>query len=334
MTLAIIQLPVVASPIWLLLLLLVVGFAALAYGGDLLTSGAASVSVNNNINPVVVGLTVISVATSMPEMATSLIAVRTSPDLALGNILGSNIANIGLIMGIAAIIAPLSIQQRLIRREVPFLILVTILFTVFAFGGYSQIEGIFLLSLTVAYLIFVVRSANLEKRKNAILSKIGSRKISKVSTPKAILLVVLGGGLLALGADFLVQSSVVIASRMGASDLFVGLTIVAIGTSLPELAASVAAVRSGHADLCAGNIIGSNLFNLMLIGGSVATISTIKVDERLFFVEFPCLLFLSILLLCLFKNTCLVTRREGLMLLLLYVLVVTLSGLAQFNFLF
>jgi cation:H+ antiporter len=179
-----------------------------------------------------------------------------------------------------------------------------------------------------------VRSANLEKRKNAILSKIGSRKISKVSTPKAILLVVLGGGLLALGADFLVQSSVVIASRMGASDLFVGLTIVAIGTSLPELAASVAAVRSGHADLCAGNIIGSNLFNLMLIGGSVATISTIKVDERLFFVEFPCLLFLSILLLCLFKNTCLVTRREGLMLLLLYVLVVTLSGLAQFNFLF
>ncbi len=334
MILAIIQLPVVASPIWLLLLLLVVGFAALAYGGDLLTSGAASISVNSNINPVVVGLTVISVATSMPEMATSLIAAMTSPDLALGNILGSNIANIGLIMGIASIIAPLSIQQRLIRREVPFLILVTILFTVFAFGGYSQIEGIFLLSLTVAYLIYVVRSANLEKRKNAILSKIGSRKISKVSTPKAILLVVLGGGLLALGADFLVQSSVEIASRMGASDLFVGLTIVAIGTSLPELAASVAAVRSGHADLCVGNIIGSNLFNLMLIGGSVATVSAIEVDERLFFVEFPCLLFLSILLLCLFKNTCLVTRREGLILLLLYVLVVTLSGLAQFNFLF
>ena len=145
MLLAIIHLPVVASPIWLLILLLVVGFAALAYGGDLLTSGAASISVNSNINPVVVGLTVISVATSMPEMATSLIAARTSPDLALGNILGSNIANIGLIMGIAAMIAPLSIQQRLIRREVPFLILVTILFTVFAFGGYSQIEGIFLL---------------------------------------------------------------------------------------------------------------------------------------------------------------------------------------------
>ena len=334
MTLTLIQLPVVASPIWLLLLLLVVGFTALAYGGDLLTSGSASISVNSNINPVVVGLTVISVATSMPEMATSLIAARTSPNLALGNILGSNIANIGLIMGIAAVIAPLSIQKRLIRREVPFLILVTILFTVFAFGGYSRTEGIFLLSLTVSYLVYVVRGANLEKRKNASLSTIGSRKISKVSTPKAILLVAIGGGLLALGADFLVQSSVVIASRMGASDLFVGLTIVAIGTSLPELAASVAAVRSGHADLCAGNIIGSNLFNLMLIGGSVATVSTIEVDERLLFVEFPCLLFLSILLLCLFKNSCLVTRREGLILLLLYVLVVTLSGLAQFNFLF
>ena len=120
MTLAIIQLPVVSSPIWLLLLLLVVGFAALAFGGDLLTSGAASISVNSNINPVVVGLTVISVATSMPEMATSLTAARTSPDLALGNLLGSNIANIGLIMGIAAIIAPLSIQERLIRREIPF----------------------------------------------------------------------------------------------------------------------------------------------------------------------------------------------------------------------
>ncbi|MEC8404913.1 MAG: sodium:calcium antiporter, partial [Verrucomicrobiota bacterium] len=98
-----------SSPIWLLLLLLVVGFTALAYGGDLLTSGSASISVNININPVVVGLTVISVATSMPEMATSLIAARTSPNLALGNILGSNIANIGLIMGITAVIAPLSI---------------------------------------------------------------------------------------------------------------------------------------------------------------------------------------------------------------------------------
>jgi cation:H+ antiporter len=334
MTLALIQLPVAEAPLWLLLLLLGVGFAGLAYGGDLLTSGAASLSVNMKIDPVVVGLTVVSVATSMPELATSMIAAKENPGLALGNILGSNIANIALILGIAAVIAPLKIQLRLIRREVPILISVTLLFTVFAFAGYQRLEGIVLLGLMVAYLFYVVHKAKAEQSACTGQFEEGVREWPQRATSLALLLVVSGGLLLALGADSLVQSSVVIATRMGVSDLFVGLTLVAIGTSLPELAASVAAVRAGHVDLCAGNIVGSNLFNILLIGGGVATVSPIDVAPQLLYVEYPCLLILSGLLLWLFKSGHIVTRREGIALLLLYGGILALSALSQFGLLF
>jgi cation:H+ antiporter len=138
-------------------------FFALAFGGDVLTSGAAAVSVNFKIDPIVVGLTVVSIATSMPEMATSFMAVKDSPGIALGNILGSNIANIALILGIAAVIAPLKIKRRLIRPEVPILIGITIIFSLFAMGGgFRRLEGLILLTLTVVYLIYVVRGAKVK----------------------------------------------------------------------------------------------------------------------------------------------------------------------------
>lgn len=336
MYLALIQLPFSELHFAWLLLLLLIGFVALTFGGDFLTSGAAAISVNLRIDPIVVGLTVVSIATSMPEMATSLMAAKDNPGIALGNILGSNIANIGLILGIAAIISPLKIELRLIRREVPIMIGVTIIFGLFALGGgFHRIEGAILLTLTVAYLIYVVRGAKAKDSEDAIDQFTeGTEELARKTTKSAVAFVALGGALLALGADVLVGSSVELALRMGASDLFVGLTIVAIGTSLPELAASVAAVRAGHGDMCAGNIVGSNLFNILLIGGGVSAIAGMDVRNKLLLVEFPAVIILSALLLWFFKSGHIVTRREGVYLLFLYAAILSLSALSQFGYIF
>jgi cation:H+ antiporter len=333
MLLTLIELPFAELQLFWLLLLLAVGFLALAYGGDVLTSGAAAVSLNFKIDPIVVGLTVVSIATSLPEMATSFMAAKDSPGIALGNILGSNIANIALILGIAAMIAPLKIKRRLIRPEVPILIVLTIIFSLFAMGGsFSRLEGLILLTLTVVYLIYVVRAAKVKYSKDQIIE--GNDAIARKTTKAAIFFILIGGILLALGAEVLVGASVEIAMRMGASELFVGLTIVAIGTSLPELAASVAAVRAGHGDMCAGNIVGSNIFNMLLVGGGVSAFVGMEVRDELLLVEFPALILLSGLLLWFFKSGHVVSRREGVSLLFLYVGILSLSALSQFGYLF
>lgn len=334
MTLALIELQYSIFPLWLLFAFLVVGLLCLTFGGDWLTNGAAAISVNLKINPVVVGLTVVSMATSMPELVTSLLAAKESPGLAIGNILGSNVANSSLILGITALIAPLAIQLRLIRREVPILIAVTILFSCFAIGGFARWEGVVLLGLTVAYLTYVVRGAKGEPDVVNAEFMEEVKEAAHLSVGRACWLVLIGALLLGLGADALVGSSVELAGRMGISDALIGLTIVAIGTSLPELAASVAAARSGHSDICAGNIVGSNLFNLLLIGGCVSTIVPFPVDASLFKVEFPAVIFLTALLFWFFKTGRVVSRREGGVLLFLYVLVLSLSAFSQLGLLF
>jgi cation:H+ antiporter len=336
MSLALLQLPFSDLHMLWLLLLLLVGLVALTYGGDILTDGAAAISMNLKIDPIVVGLTVVSIATSMPEMATSLVAAKDNPGIALGNILGSNIANIGLILGIAAVLAPLKIELRMIRREVPILIGVTAIFGFFALGGgLGRTEGILLLSLTVIYLSYVVRSAkNKESSDSSQEFAEGAEILARKSTKFALLYVLIGSVLLALGADLMVGASVEVAMRMGASELFVGLTIVAIGTSLPELAASIAAVRAGHGDMCAGNIVGSNLFNILLIGGGVSAITGIEVRDQLLLVEFPAMILLSGLLLWFFKSGHIVSRREGVALLFIYFTILCISGLSQFGYLF
>lgn len=333
MPLALLNLPVPGFPVWLLLMLLLLGLVALTFGGDWLTQGAAAISMNLRVSPLVVGLTVVSMATSMPELVTSLLAARESPGLALGNILGSNVANIGLILGITAVIAPLAVQSRLIRREVPILILATGLFYFFALDGFTRAEGLILLGLTVSYLIYVTRNAKLEATTINEEFVAEAKAAEGKTNRQAVGLVLVGALLLALGADVLVASSVEMASRLGISDALIGLTIVAIGTSLPELAASVAAARAGHSDICAGNIVGSNLFNLLLIGGSVATIIPFPVAPEMLRVEFPAMLGLTVLLLWFFRSHHTVSRREGGVLLLLYLAILSISAVSQLGLL-
>lgn len=335
--LALFVLPVTNFPIWSLIVLLILGFLALGYGGELLTRGSVGISVNLNIDPLVVGLTVVSIATSMPEFSTSLMAAREFPGLAMGNILGSNIANSALILGISALLVPLKVQLRLIEREVPILIGITLLFTaLFYWGnGLSRNDGFCLLAFTLVYLIFIVRTANREQQLTD--SKMGEDLMGKsggLSLIQALGFVVIGGVLLALGADSLVLSSAELASRMGVSDVFIGFTVVAVGTSLPELAASIAAVRVGQGDLCVGNIMGSNLFNLLLVGGGSAAYASLPVEKGLLNFEFFALFIATAFLYFSIKTGQFVTRREGVILLSMYLIFVSVAALKQLGLLF
>lgn len=330
MTLALINLPYSDFSLWILLVLLTIGLIALNYGGDFLTDGAVAIANKFHIDKAVIGLTVVSMATSMPEMITSLLAASTSPGLAIGNIIGSNIANIALILGITALIVPLTVQQRLIRRETPLLIIITGLFVFFAIGGYVRREGLILLAIMAIYLYFMVRWEKKDSRARELHdgTPVESKKHSAVA---GILLILLGGVLLAVGADALVGTSVELAGRMGISDVLIGLTIVAIGTSLPELAASISAARAGHQDICVGNIVGSNLFNILLIGGVVASLVPIPVDQQLFRIEFPAMMLVVLIFLWFSLRGRQISRRNGIILLVLYFTILTLSSYFQLN---
>ena len=313
--------------------LVLLGLVSLCYGGGLLTRGAVDSAILLRIDPLVVGLTVVSIATSMPEFTASLMAGGTNPGMAMGNILGSNLANTGLILGVAAMLSPLSIQLRLIAREVPVLIFVTLLFGFFAVSsGIGRVEGFLLLGLMVLYLFYVVYEA----RRGDPEAK---RKLSEGAVPEecgsilgAFTAIALGALFLTLGADVLVQSGAELALRLGVNDAFIGLTVIAVGTSLPELAASVSAVRAGQGDLCAGNIIGSNLFNLLLIGGGVGALTGIPLESGLLRFEYFSLLFLSFILFWFFRTGHTVSRKEGGSVLFLYFAIVFATACGQFCF--
>ena len=334
MSLALIQISYSELQLIVLILFMLLGLSALIYGGDILTKGASSISVNMRIDPMIVGLTVVSIATSMPEMATSMVAAQENPGIALGNILGSNIANIGLILGITAFFAPLKIKKHMAQKEVPFLISVSVLFIFCAYsGGLSHLEGALLLTLTIAYLLYVVKTALNNPTTESENIPLGKSDETIAQTTKiAILLVFLGAVLLGLGADVLVGASVEIASRMGASELLIGITIVAIGTSLPELAASIAAIRAGQCDMCSGNIVGSCLFNILLIGGSVSAVWGIEIGNGPTVIEFSAFLVLPCLLFWFFKSGRIVTRKEGVVLLFTYAIIISLSALSNYGY--
>jgi len=324
----------------ILAILLIGGLAMLCYGGDWLAKGAASLALAMDVNPVVVGLTIVSIATSMPEMITAMIAAAGgNPSLAVGNIVGSNLGNAGLILGVAALIYPITIQSRLIKQEVPLLLIVTIMFTLMSMGGYvtggqiGRVEGILLLAGTAAYLYFVTSQA---KKSGLDEQEEISEELQDpiTSVPKCVFFIVLGGVFLAIGAEMLVGSAVEIATRLEVSQVLIGLTVVALGTSLPELAASVAAALRKQSDIIAGNIVGSNIFNMLLIGGTVSTFFPLPVEKKLFVVEYPSMVLLTVLLWFAFYTQRKVTRLEGGFLLILYFVIIVLSFASQTNRIF
>ncbi|MGB4912710.1 MAG: calcium/sodium antiporter [Candidatus Dechloromonas phosphoritropha] len=248
-------------------MMFVLGLTALTVGAEAMVRGASRLALTLGVSPLVVGLTIVAFGTSAPEMAVSVgAALNGSGDLAIGNVVGSNIANVLLILGLSALIAPLVVAEQIVRQEIPIMIGASLLFAIFALDGrISSGEAALFLALVVVYTGFLViqsrraSKATLEEFANE-MPDAGSRWDAHWSVQ--ILLVIAGLGLLVLGADWLVDAAVAVARSFGVSDLVIGLTVVAVGTSMPEIATSLVAAVRGERDIAVGNVVGSNIFNI------------------------------------------------------------------------
>ncbi len=269
--------------------LLLLGLVVLYFGAEWLIRGASSVAVGFGLRPLVVGLTVVALGTSLPEFMTNVFAAAAGNDgLALGNILGSNIANVGLILGVSALMAPLAVAPSTLRREYPIMLGTQVLFFGLALDGtISRIDGAILLVGLAGFLGYLVR--DVRRRSVGPGEVVASPELTMPGWKKALLLAAGGAGL-ALGAHLMVTAAVSIAEDFGVDPVIVGLTVVALGTSLPELAASVVGVMRDETDLSVGNVIGSNLLNVLFVVGLVAVIAPMEVGDDALRLYFPAML--------------------------------------------
>ncbi|OIQ24667.1 calcium/sodium antiporter [uncultured Vibrio sp.] len=278
---------------------LVVGLVFLVWSADKLVYGAAALARNVGISPLVIGMTILAMGSSAPEMMVSATAaLEGKTDTAVGNVLGSNIANIALILGITALIKPLSISSAVLRRELPLMIGVTLVAGIILWDNHlGRSEGILLFVLFAFFILTMLRiSRNEKKNGDALLDEQESEVPEGVSNGKAAMWVVIGLIILPISANILVNNAVIIAKFFGMSDLVIGLTIIAVGTSLPELAASLAGVLKGEDDMAVGNIIGSNVFNILAVMGIPGILSPSIINAYAMDRDFWVMLAVSLLL--------------------------------------
>jgi cation:H+ antiporter len=297
--------------------LLIAGIIMLFLGGEGLVKGASRLARILGISPIVIGLTVVAFGTSAPEFVVGLIAaLKGANDVVLGNIIGSNISNIGLILAIAALMSPIVIHARLIKAEVPIMIVLSFIFYALAWKyNFGFIQGVFLFG---ALLVFTVYSYFASKEESKWVEQEYREFIrGSGSIWRNLLFIVFGLVGLIIGARFVVDSAIFIARIMGVSELVISITVVAIGTSLPELSTTIVAALKKEHDIIVGNIIGSNIFNIGILG-LVSIIHPVSVNKPLLKFEFPIMLFFSIIILPLMMTGKKVTRAEGVFLLLLY----------------
>ena len=300
--------------------LFVLGLVLLVAGAELLVRGAARLAARFGISPLVIGLTVVAFGTSAPEMAVSVQAsLAGQADIAVGNIVGSNIFNVLFILGVSALIVPLVVSQQLVRLDVPLMIGVSVLLLVMALDGrISRLDGLLLFAGIVAYTVFAIRQGRRESP--AVQAGYAQEFRSGGSPwlerlPVQIAFIVGGLALLVLGAHWLVGGAVAIARLFGVSELVIGLTIVAAGTSLPELATSVVAALRGERDIAVGNIVGSNIFNILAIAGIVAVVAPgglgLEVAPALLRFDIPVMIAVALACLPIFASGHLIARWEG-----------------------
>lgn len=281
---------------------IMVGLLGLYYGGEWLVQGAEKLAISFGISPLVIGLTIVAAGTSAPELIVNVsAALRGSSDLALGNVVGSNIANIGLILGVAGMIAPMGVAAILVRREIPLMIGISALLYGMAFDKrIGHVDGVIL---TIGFLVFTTFFVYLETRSQAQtdeqLHDFQELKadLSNGHRLRELVRLLIGVGLLVIGAQFMVHGATNIAEAMGVSDLVIGLTLVAFGTSLPELATSIVAAMRKQTDILVGNIIGSNVFNILLVLGLTGTIRPVPVTMASLRFDFPVMMAYSLVLL-------------------------------------
>jgi cation:H+ antiporter len=305
---------------------LIAGLVLLVAGAEVLVRGAAKLAAQFGIPPLVIGLTVVAFGTSAPETAVSVqSALNGSGDLAIGNVIGSNIANVLLILGITALVAPLIVSRQLIRLDVPIMIGASLItFGLARDGELSRLDGALLLGGVLAYTGFLIYNAR--KDKGADDDEF-AREFGLDEQPKPYAwvvnlgLIIAGLVLLVAGSDFLVEGAVQLARALGLSELVIGLTVVAVGTSLPELATSIIAAIKGERDIAVGNIVGSNIFNLLCVLGlaSLVAPAAIMVSPNALAFDFPVMIAVAVACLPIFFSGYRINRWEGLLFLGYYV---------------
>lgn len=294
------------------ILLLALGFTMLIKGADWFVDGASGIATKFGIPQLVIGLTIVAMGTSAPEAAVSIsAAIGGSADITIGNIVGSNILNIFIILGISAVITTLAVASSTIKYETPFMILVTVLLLVLGLDGtIGLIDGIILIIAFIAYLtyLFIMAKKNKEEQPEA----------KQMAIWKAILLTIIGLALIILGSNVTVDAATAIAKAFGVSERFIGLTIVALGTSLPELFTSVSAARKHNADIAIGNIVGSNIFNILFVVGISSVIIPVPFASNFIFDTIVAIVAAALLLVCCLKTKSL-KRWAGILMLICYV---------------
>ena len=311
----------------LTIVLFALGLVLLVAGAELLVRGASRLAVAVGISPLVVGLTVVAFGTSSPELAVSVqSAFAGNADIAIGNVVGSNIFNVLLILGLSAAVAPLVVAQQLVRLDVPLLIGVSVLLWVFcADGSLARWEAIILAAGVAFYTIFLIRQSRREQRAVEKEYEEGFGQDSLQSPGQWLLntgYVVLGLMLLVLGSRWLVNGATVFAEALGVSQLIIGLTIVAAGTSLPELATSVVASLRGQRDIAVGNVVGSNLFNILAVLGIAGSVSpnAIPISQHAIYFDIPIATAVAVACLPIFFAGYRISRWNGWLFLSYYVI--------------
>lgn len=280
--------------------LLIAGLIALFYGGNWLVRGASNLALSFGVSVLVIALTLVAIGTSMPELLVSLqAALIGKSDFALGNVIGSNIANIGLILGATGLIAPLSVKAVLVRREIPIMILFSIGVAALTLDGdIDRLDGSILLLGFVAFNVMLYRLAKRERNeRDRLLTDLDEAPENGEHRGREFTWLVLGILALALGSRMMVEGAVNLARMVGVSELVIAITLVAFGTSLPELAASISAAYHRETDLAIGNVVGSNIANLLLILGVTAFVQPIKVNRAEVQLEFVVMLAFAVLLI-------------------------------------
>lgn len=343
----------------LTLVLFAVGFVCLVAGAELLVRGASKLAIAAGLSPLVIGLTVVAYGTSAPELAVSLqSSFSGQADLAIGNVVGSNISNILLILGISAAVAPLFVAKQLVRLDVPLMIAASILMFLMGLDGtIGAVEGWILVFGAIAYTIFTIWECRRENAQDALSQDVLKADTEKAGTEKATIkpdietdavclpsshprprkkkvwvamgapfvVLMVGIGILVIGAELMIGGAVAIAQFLGVSELIIGLTIVAVGTSLPEIATSVVACLKGERDIAVGNAVGSNIFNILLVIGvcSIVTPGGLTVATSALRFDMPVMITVAVACLPIFFTGYMVLRQEGILFLAYYMAYMT-----------
>lgn len=313
--------------------LLALGLMLLVKGADAMIDGAVEIATIFGLSPLFIGLSITAFGTSAPEAAVSIkAAISSYPSISFGNVLGSNVANIGLVLGLGALIWSLTAKKSTIKWEIPFCLMISIL-TIFLvrddwYGTgdnyLSRFDGIFLLILFFLYVSYLYSMARKDRRNFRLNTDLTNIEHSNKQIFKASILSLIGIAGVLLGAHFIVDNAVIIAKRLGISEILISVTIIALGTSLPEMATSLTAMKKGKSDIAIGNVVGSNIFNILLVLGITSTIQPIKFP-LLASTDLLIVIGISAILLIFGVTRNKISKKEGGILLLLYILYITFA---------